>query len=182
MKHLSIQDKANDFIHQSKILDILQKYGKPTLIGSYRMQVMVWNDLDFYIDLTDFHTDKYYSLAAELITKLKPSRFDGIFNPDKNSFFIGFELIFAKERWNIDIWWKTKAEIDTSIRYTDELISQMKQHPHLKQAVLEIKQELINRKLYGFDKVKHHYHSNEIYDAVFQEGILTVEEFATRNK
>ena len=169
----SIQEKATEFIAQNQLIDILQKYGKTTVVGSYRMQVMAWNDLDFYIDLADFSSDKYYSLATELITKLNPTRFDGIHNIDQNSFFLGFELIFAGERWNIDIWWKTKTEIAASTSYADELVSQMEQCPYLKEAILEIKHELINRKLYGFDKGKKHYHSNEIYDAVFPPTLFS---------
>ena len=83
----------------------------------------------------------------------------------------------AKERWNIDIWWKNQTESDAFTLYTDELMQQMEQRPHLKDAVLEIKQGLIDRKLYGFDKGKKHYHSNEIYDAVFNKGIYTIEQF-----
>ena len=53
----------------------------------------------------------------------------------------------------------------------------MHENPELKNAVTEIKQNLIIRGLYGFDKGKKHYHSKEIYDAVFNKGILTTEQF-----
>ena len=56
----------------------------------------------------------------------------------------------------------------------------MQLHPELKDAVIRIKQELINRKLYGFDKGKVHYHSNEIYEAVFGKGILTENQFLSQ--
>ncbi len=178
----SIQKKAAELIAKNNLIDILQKYGTPSIVGSYRMQAMAWNDLDFYIDLADFSSDKYYDLTTELITQLKPIRFDGIHNVDQNSFFLGFELIFAGERWNIDIWWKTKTEIADSTSYADKLLSQMEQCPYLKEAILEIKHELINRKLYGLDKGKKHYHSNEIYDAVFNKGVLSTDEFISQNE
>ena len=81
------------------------------------------------------------------------------------------------QRWNIDIWWKNEREIADAVSYANDLILQMQLHPELRDAVISIKQELINRKMYGFDKGKVHYHSNEIYDAVFNKGILTKEEF-----
>ena len=51
------------------------------------------------------------------------------------------------------------------------------QNPELKKAVIKIKQDLIDRKLYGLNKGKVHYHSNEIYDAIFVKGILSTEQF-----
>ena len=38
------------------------------------------------------------------------------------------------------------------------------------------------RNLYGFDKGKKHYHSKEIYDAVFREDIFTPEQFLATYK
>lgn len=177
MNSISIQEKADAFLAQKNIINILYKYGVPTIVGSYRMQIMTWNDLDFYMNLADFDIDRYYGLVNELINVLKPIRFDGICNPDKKLFFLGMEVLHEEERWNIDIWWKRESEIADSVSYANDLIAQMQSHPELKDAVIRIKQELIKRKLYGFDKGKVHYHSNEIYDAVFKEGILTEDQF-----
>ncbi len=180
MNCMSIQEKADVFLAKKNIRNILHKYGDPTIVGSYRMQIMTWNDLDFYMSLTDFDIDHYYGLVRELINVLKPIRFDGICNPDKKLFFIGMEILHDEERWNIDIWWKNEREIADSVSYANELILQMQLHPELKDAVISIKQGLINRKQYGFDKGKVHYHSNEIYDAVFGKGILTEDQFLSQ--
>ena len=171
------QDKANELIMQSNLLDIMRKYGNATIVGSYRMQVMTWNDLDFYVDLVDFKAENYYGLVAELITQLKPIRYDGIFNMEQHKYFVGLEILHNGERWNLDIWWKTYREIEDSLAYADELMSRMEGQPKLREAVIGIKQELIKHRLYGFDKNKKHYHSNEIYDAVFNKKILDFEEF-----
>ncbi len=56
------------------------------------------------------------------------------------------------------------------------LVLQMVENPKLKDAVLRIKNDLIKQKLYGPDKRKEHYHSKEIYDAVFIENILSAEQ------
>lgn len=177
MNCISIQEKAAAFLDEKNIINILHEYGDPTIVGSYRMQIMTWNDLDFYMSLPDFDIDHYYGLVKELINVLKPIRFDGICNADKKIFFIGMEVLYDEERWNIDIWWKKENEIADSVLYARDLMAQMQLRPELRDAVISIKQELINRKMYGFDKGKVHYHSNEIYDAVFNKGILTKEEF-----
>ena len=182
MREETIQEKADNFIAQSNLIDILQKYGNATLVGSYIMQIMTWNDLDIYMDLADFESDKYYVLITELISKLKPVRYDGTYNIEKDNCFLGMEIIYKGERWNLDIWWKKRVEIEDSLAYANDLMLQMKRYPYLKEAVCDIKKNLIKNKQYGFDKGKKHYHSNEIYDAVFNRGLLTVEEFLELNK
>ncbi len=105
------------------------------------------------------------------------SRFNGEINIKNELAFLGFETKISDERWNIDIWWKDKAEIDNSIVYANDIIQLIQNRPELKDAVMKIKHDLIKRGLYGFDKGKKHYHSKEIYDAVFNEGIVTTEQF-----
>lgn len=172
-----IQEKADTFLKESGLMDILQKYGKVTIVGSYKMKVMSWNDLDFYIDIDSFDYKKYHDMAIEIISIFHPVRFDGIQDVEKKQLFLGFEIDSAGERWNIDIWWKEKVEIENAIEFAGILMQQMEQKPELRVAVMSIKQELISKKLYGLDKAKMHYHSKEIYDAVFNRGILSAEQF-----
>lgn len=174
---MSIRDKADELIYQSGLMEILQKYGTVSIVGSYKMEVMTWNDLDIYLDIAEFSSDKYYDMVSELIGMLSPVRFDGFMETDKKLIFLGLETKMTGESWNIDIWWKDKADIEDSMAYACELIKKMEQNPELKKAVIKIKQDLINRKLYGLDKGKVHYHSKEIYDAVFEKGILSTEQF-----
>lgn len=101
---------------------------------------------------------------------------------EKESAFLGFETSISGDRWNIDIWWKSQAETGDAIAYANGIARLMHENPKLKNAVITIKQDLISRRLYGFDKGKKHYHSKEIYDAVFHEGILTTEQFLTKLK
>lgn len=174
---MSIKDKADEFINKSGIIEILQKYGKVYIVGSYTMDVMTWNDLDIYLDRCDFRHHKYCEILAELVRVLSPIRFNGILKADQNLMFIGLETELSGERWNLDIWWKDKSEIDSAIAYSRELMCKMENNPEYKKALLRIKQELIKCNLYGFDKGKIHYHSNEIYSAVFDKGVRSTEQF-----
>lgn len=172
-----IREKADLLIEKNDLMKLLTKYGRVFLVGSYRMQTMAWNDLDFYIETSDFDSELYCAAAAESITRLAPVRFDGINRAEKRQLFLGLEVMEAGERWNIDIWWKEKAEIDAAIAYEDKLIERMQDNPELKNAVVLMKQGLISRRLYGMDKGRKHFHSNDIYEAVFEKGILTLEQF-----
>lgn len=53
----------------------------------------------------------------------------------------------------------------------------VEERPECKKAILDIKQELARLKLYGFDKKQNHYHSNEIYDAVLFNNVISIEQF-----
>lgn len=66
--------------------------------------------------------------------------------------------------------------------HANDLMLQMNLYPYLREVVCEIKRKLIENKLYGFDKGNKHYHSNEIYEAVFNKGIMSVEDFLKQNK
>ena len=163
-------------------LELLGKYGEVSIVGSYGMNIMTWNDLDFYIDKSSLNTANYYGLASEILEKFVPGHFDGAFHMEKESAFLGFETSISGDRWNVDIWWKSQTEINDSIAYANDIARLTGENPTLKNAVITIKQDLISRRLYGFDKGKKHYHSKEIYDAVFHEGILTTEQFLTKLK
>lgn len=174
---MTIYEKADELLHKFGLLNLIQKYGSTSVVGSYRTKLMVWNDLDFYIDKSDFHSSKYYDLVGNILKETVPTRFDGIVDMDKNAIFFGFETSISGERWNVDIWWKNPEEIEASLLYENQLIQLMAEKQECGQAVLKIKQDLLERNLYGFDKQKSHYHSHEIYDAVFLNGVLMPEQF-----
>ena len=174
---MTIYEKADDLMYNCGLLKLLQKYGDVYIVGSYKMGIMTWNDIDFYMDKSSLNEQNYYSLTSDIVKEMMPSRFNGEINIKSELAFLGFETKISDERWNIDIWWKDKAEIDNSIAYSNDIIQLMQKRPELKDAVMKIKQELIMRGLYGFDKGKKHYHSKEIYDAVFNGGIVTTEQF-----
>lgn len=171
------EEKADELLYQYGLMDILQKYGQVFIIGSYAMKIMTWNDLDFYFEASGFDSVKYYDLAADLVKELSPVYFEGRVDAENNRMFLGMETEITGERWNIDIWWKTRAEIETARAYAGELACKMEEQPELREAVIKIKQELMKKKLYGMNKGKVHYHSKDIYDAVFREKLLSAEQF-----
>lgn len=65
--------------------------------------------------------------------------------------------------WNVDIWFLDKPTIEKAEKYCDDISEQVNNNEQLKTAMIQIKQELISRKLYSFDK----YTSIDVYDTVF---------------
>lgn len=120
-------------------------------------------------------------LVTDIIQEMTPIRFDGHLSIDRNSAFLGVGTRISEKRWNLDIWWKEKSEIEEALARARNMAACMEERPEIKRAVMEIKRDLIARKLYGFDKGKKHYHSQEIYEAVFDDGILTAEQFLLKH-
>lgn len=174
---MTIYEKADELLHKSDFMSLLNKYGDAFVVGSYRTKIMTWNDLDFYIDNSKFSPSQYYDLAGEILKRMIPTRFDGFLNVEQGAAFLGFETAIYGERWNIDIWWKHREEIESALLSEDKLVQQLKERPECKKAILEIKEELSRLRLYGFDKKKKHYHSKEIYDSVLFGNVLSAEQF-----
>ena len=174
---MDILQKADVLMFEFGLMKILRRYGDVFTVGSYNMGIMTWNDLDFYFDNSRFDRVDYSNLVTDIIKEMLPVRFEGLLNKENNQLFLGFETMITGERWNVDIWWKTKEEIQNSFSYSRDLVAQMECQPELKSAVLRIKQGLIKNKLYGMDKGRIHYHSKDIYDAVFKENIYSTEQF-----
>jgi len=47
------KEQADYFLYECGLLDELKKYGSPHIIGSYKMDLMVSNDLDVDIENQD---------------------------------------------------------------------------------------------------------------------------------
>ena len=169
---MTIREQADVLLRQTGLLDTLRRFGEPVIVGSYAMDAMAWNDLDVYIDLAG----DYHEMAAAVIAVLKPYRYDGFCDRQTGAQFAGMETVITGERWNIDIWVRSRSEIDAAVERNRAMKAQFDARPEVREAVLRIKQELIGMGMYGFDKGKRHYHSPEIYEAVLEKGVRTVGE------
>ena len=176
---MSIKSNADLLLHRTGLLECLQKHANVHITGSYFMDTMSWNDLDIYLEADPAVFDPY-PMIAEVNALLRPFRFDGF--ADGGRIFYGLETMATGERWNVDIWIKDAAGIRRSMEYCNGILRRIDEDPSRRDAILAIKSDLIAMGMYGFDKNKdHHYHSNEIYDAVLSENILTTEEFLKKH-
>ena len=178
---MSIRTRADALLTQTHLPDLLSAHGDAHIVGSYLTDLMVYPDLDFYLDNASLTADAYHSLFCTLIQALRPIRCDAFLDLANASAFIGMETAITGERWNLDLWWKPAVSIHAAQAEAAHMLARMAAQPALKTAALTIKQDLCARKLYGLDKGKQHYHSQEIYDAIFRENILSTEEFLRKH-
>lgn len=177
-KRLHIQ--ADKMMSTTKVMSVLVKYGQFSGIGgSYLYNTMIYPDLDVGI-VTDTVTRR---TVADLLSELTLNEYvRGIrtadtvnFNISKHptkprGYWIGIDIPFENDRWGIDCWlqqpdWQTDKE-DV---YTKKLANVDEEK---KVAILSIKYSLIYRGLYG-----NHFLSGDVYDAVLDKGVKTIDEF-----
>lgn len=174
-------EQANYILYDLELLNELNKYGKPHIIGSYRMDLMAWNDLDIDVENDSMSLQKLYQLTKFILDNFKPTWYEAkeeINDQGYKVWFHGFEFYLNNELWNVDIWFLDKNTIENAEKYCDDISEKIKDNVQLKTAIIEIKQELIKRNLYSFDK----YTSMDVYAAVLNKGILKVDDFIRGGK
>ena len=168
------KESADYILYTAGLLDELKKIGQPHIIGSYRMDMMAWNDLDIDIENSAMRIDKLYQLTDWIIKTFKPVWYEAkeeITDIGKTVWFHGFEKNITGELWNVDLWFFDKETIETAEKYCDEIAE--KASDTQKKLIIQIKQELIARKLYSFDK----FTSMDVYSAVIDNGVTSIDEF-----
>src|SRR3990172_6957699 len=107
-----ITAEANKILYEKGLWTMLSKYGKPAPTGSYVLGLMVWRDLDIYIESNEMTESKFFELGAELASVLKPHRMQYLneFLIKRDHLPLGFYcgvLIVSPdfpEEWKIDLW------------------------------------------------------------------------------
>lgn len=173
---LSRFEQANHILYDHGLLNELNKYGKTHIIGSYKMNLMAWNDIDIDVENDSMTLEKLHKLTSCIIHNFNPTWYEAKeeLNEQGNKiWFHGFEFYSGDERWNVDIWFLDKNTIKKAEKYCDNISEKVRNNESLRTAIIEIKQELISRSLYAFDK----FTSLDVYDAVLNKGILNADDF-----
>ena len=90
----------------------------------------------------------------------------------KTVWFHGFNAIIDGEEWNFDLWFFDEETIEKAERYCDKIADMSKKQQGSRDIILKIKQELIERNMYGF----YQYASMDVYRAVLEQRICDTEE------
>lgn len=175
-----IREQAKKLMQETHLLELLSVYGTVSITGSYTMDLMCWNDLDLYIEDNEKLHHNWFQMISDLFLALKPYKFNGFCKSDQ--FFVGCEMEISGERWNVDIWVRNREHINNAEKYCSDIVQRIEQSPELKADIISLKKQLIQLNMYGLDKQEdHHYHSHDIYKAVLEEGIRTVDELIERH-
>lgn len=171
-----LQQQASEVLNQTDLINILSKYGKVKMVGSVALGLMTWPDIDIDLESIDEVNDKDYFEIVQYIFGQKFIKqlilIDNRSSFEKNrpkSMYIGAIYDFEGVDWKIDIRYLNPS----SARAENEL-KQIKSRltSENTKAILEIKTAFHNHPEY-----RKKFSGYDIYDAVLDRGISTVEEF-----
>ncbi len=170
----SIKKNADRILYEFGLLEKIGEIGCAHIIGSYRMDMMAWNDLDIDIENESMSMDKLYELTKFIIGTFHPVWYEAkeeINSEGKKVWFHGFETKVTGELWNVDLWFFDSETISYAETYCDAIVQNTSQEQ--KEAIVQIKKELIAKGLYSFEAYK----SIDVYKAVIENHVCNVHEF-----
>lgn len=168
------KQQADRILYEFGLMKKLEEFGVPHIIGSYRMDMMAWNDLDIDIENDRVSVESLYELSQYIIKTFRPVWYEAKETLDENGktvWFHGFETTITGELWNVDLWFLDKETIEAAERYCDNIKKLASEEQ--KEAMIAIKKELISRNLYSFEKYK----STDVYEAVLEKNVKDAKEF-----
>jgi hypothetical protein len=172
-----IRNEADEILHEKGLLSILKRFGTPHITGSYALDLMTWRDLDIYIETEDISEEIFFRLGAEINSRFSPVKMSYRNERIKKTAGLPMGLYwgiyFGNERkgaWKIDIWAVDAQECRQRIQFCDAIAARLT--PLAKQIILTIKSNCWQDPEY-----RRSYSSKEIYEAVLDKGITTIEDF-----
>ena len=98
MNNVVRKSQAERILYEFGLLKKLEEIGMPHIIGSYRMDMMAWNE------------------AKEEVNE-----------EGKRVWFHGFETMIIGELWNVDLWFFDKETIANAEKYCDDIAQKASQ-------------------------------------------------------
>ena len=119
---MSVKEAADHLLEVSGLMDVLSKYGKPVPVGSYRMDLMAWQNLDISMAGPVPDAEQYRRITQEVEAALRPCFNEAEWLPGNNRCSLGIETFRTGRRWGVDICWRSEADIAETLRqYYDTL-------------------------------------------------------------
>ena len=177
MEKREIKEAADRILHTYGLLDLLRPLGTPHVIGSYRMDMMAWNDLDIDIENEGMSLAKLHRLTGDILEIFHPAWYEAkeeVTAEGKTVWFHGFEAVVDGALWNVDLWFFDRETIAEAERYCSRIAGAASARQ--REQILAIKRGLLDRDLYAFDKFR----SMDVYRAVLEERVGDIDEFLER--
>jgi len=172
MDNKKIKENADKILYEYGLLNELNKYGNTHIIGSYKMDLMVYNDLDIDIENTNINMSIIHNITRYVLDNFTPIWFSGreTIMANKKCYFLGFETNILEKTWNVDLWFFDKMEINKCVDYCNKISEKINKNPEFQDYIIKIKKELIHNGMYGSE-----FSSIDIYDAVLNYSIINVD-------
>jgi hypothetical protein len=182
-EQVRLHTQADKMLKKTSIADIFPKYGDVSPIGgSYDYGLMVYPDLDMDIMSNQLSKKDFINLANELLSSsfirkvscVDNVTFTGTRQGMPKGYWLGIEIPFEGDKWGIDLWLQTHEWADKFDEDFDNYKTKLSGiSPEQIASVLSIKYHLIRLGKYG----KNGFMSFNVYDAVLEKNVLTLDDF-----
>ncbi len=68
----AIRAEADEMLDGKGLRTLLEQYGKVHVAGSYALRLMVWRDLDIYLEADDLPLSAFFDLGGKIAASLEP--------------------------------------------------------------------------------------------------------------
>ena len=123
-----LRKEADDLLHGRGLLQLLEGYGTPHVVGSYSLELMAWRDLDLYLENDRTTETEFFELGGRLASLLRPTnmRFrDTRATPVEGlppGMYWGVYMDRGiEDAWKIDIWALDSEQSKRLIDFQDDL-------------------------------------------------------------
>lgn len=173
-----LQERARALIAESNLLDILAVAGTPSIVGSFRMGLMVWPDLDITVATSGTpDLGRALEVVQRLMTEAGVRKLNIVDRRGRlrerlpAGIYLGSYHDHNGIAWQVDIWLMEEAEIPERAAFTDRIMARLTDER--RREILAIKQVAAASDVYhrGVDSV-------DIYTAVLDHGVTTPAEFS----
>ena len=100
MNNADRKAQADRILYEFGLWNRIEEIGRAHIVGSYRMNMMVWNDLDIDIENNTMSLDKMYELSSFIMNTFHPVWYEAkeeINDAGKRVWFHGFETMITGE-------------------------------------------------------------------------------------
>lgn len=172
-----IKEEARQILYDKGLFKILEKYGAVHITGSYSLNLMTWRDLDIYLEVEDHSERDFFALGCDISCSLKPVKMhfrnELIAKTTGLPHGLYWGVYFGDERagaWKIDIWFVKPEDCKRLLNHCKAIRNKIT--PESATRILDIKSKCWTDPLY-----RKTYNSGDIYIAVLEKNILSIEEF-----
>ncbi len=175
-----LRTQADKMLADTQIMEVLAAHGQLSPIeGSYKYELMMYPDLDISLTAETITKQDFANLLKDLaahpavknLSTADTINFNLSKRPMPKGYWIGIDIPFENDRWGIDCWLQ-QPDWGTDQKEGDYTTRLMKLDQSGKDAILAIKYQLIRKGTYGKQ-----YLSGDVYDAVLERGVRSVEDF-----
>ena len=178
-KSQEFKKQADEILKDSKLVEVLSKYGEIKFTGSYPLDVMMRPDLDVYAIAKENSREKMLEVVQGIFSScyFDEIRFTNYLDfhkdqDDHKGYYFQPLVKIGENRWKLDIWLMTEDRYRPYTEHFLELLNKDSNPDEKRLAIIKLK----NHYREG-QKYRSGINGKMIYEAVLEHGINNVEDF-----